>query len=37
MMRLARLLRNQRASSAAEFALVLPLFLLLLGTIDVGR
>lgn len=30
--------RDQRASSAAEFALVLPLFLLLLlGTIDVGR
>ncbi len=30
--------RNQRAASAAEFALVLPLFLLLLlGTIDVGR
>lgn len=30
--------RDQRASSAAEFALILPLFLmLLLGTIDVGR
>jgi hypothetical protein len=38
MMRLGAFLRNQRASSAAEFALVLPLFLLLLlGTIDVGR
>lgn len=31
-------LQNTRAASAAEFALVLPLFLmLLLGTIDVGR
>jgi hypothetical protein len=34
----ARLLRCQRASSAAEFALVLPLLLLFIfGTIDVGR
>jgi hypothetical protein len=32
------LLRSTRAASAAEFALVLPLFLIfLLGTIDVGR
>lgn len=32
------LARDQRATSAAEFALVLPLFLLLLlGTIDIGR
>ncbi|MWV28940.1 TadE/TadG family type IV pilus assembly protein [Aurantiacibacter rhizosphaerae] len=38
MIALLRLCRNQRASSAAEFALVLPVFLLLLlGTIDVGR
>lgn len=38
MRHLACLLRNQRAASAAEFALILPLFLLLLlGTIDVGR
>ncbi|WP_338243563.1 TadE/TadG family type IV pilus assembly protein [Aurantiacibacter hainanensis] len=35
---LASLLRDRRGSSAAEFALVLPLLLLLLlGTIDVGR
>ena len=35
---LSQFLRNQRAASAAEFALVLPLLLLLLlGTIDVGR
>lgn len=35
---LAALLRDRRASSAAEFALVLPLLLIfLLGMIDVGR
>lgn len=34
----SRLLHDTRGASAAEFALVLPLFLLLLfGTIDVGR
>lgn len=38
MNRAAHFLRNTRAASAAEFALVLPLFLLLLlGTIDAGR
>ena len=38
MTRLASLLRDRRASSAAEFAIVLPLLLLfLLGIIDVGR
>ncbi|WP_340587348.1 TadE family protein [Erythrobacter alti] len=38
MISLASFKRDQRASSAAEFALVLPAFLiLLLGTIDVGR
>lgn len=38
MRRLANFWRDRSASSAAEFALVLPLFLLLLlGTIDVGR
>jgi hypothetical protein len=32
------LIRNERAASAAEFALVLPLFLIMLfGVIDVGR
>lgn len=35
---LARFARDTRASSAAEFALILPLLLILLfGTIDVGR
>ncbi|KLI64401.1 TadE/TadG family type IV pilus assembly protein [Aurantiacibacter marinus] len=38
MISLLAIRRDQRASSAAEFALVLPAFLfLLLGTIDVGR
>lgn len=36
--RLASILRDQRASSAAEFALVLPLLILFLfGIIDIGR
>ena len=35
---LARLVKDDRASSAAEFALVVPLLLLLMfGIIDVGR
>lgn len=38
MIRIRTFVRDQRATSAAEFALVLPLLLLLLlGTIDVGR
>jgi len=38
MRRLASLLHDRRAASAAEFALVLPLFILLLfGIIDAGR
>ena len=38
MIRPVRFLRDERGASAAEFALVLPLFLILLfGTIDVGR
>lgn len=38
MTRIAPFIRDQRGSSAAEFALILPIFLLfLLGLIDVGR
>ena len=38
MRKLAQLLKDERASSAAEFALVLPLLLIfLLGIVDVGR
>lgn len=38
MMRITPFIRDQRGSSAAEFALILPIFLLfLLGLIDVGR
>ena len=38
MTRPARLFRDERGASAAEFTLVLPLFMILLfGTIDVGR
>ena len=38
MTRFAPFIRDQRGSSAAEFALILPIFLLfLLGLIDVGR
>ena len=37
-MRAAPILRHERGSSAAEFALILPVFILfLLGLIDVGR